>query len=304
MDKLIEILHKNKKLYNTSVKSKTQCIKNKNNKHTRRSNVAINNILPLQQQYQPELFSIININKNKNNKNNNDNYNYNTNNNTNNNTNRAKLHNLLDNTSENLYKTRSNLPARLISLGDIETEPDEDIHNNKMNNNVYGLNNTKSRFNNFTKQSIHNPSEQLVSNMNPNPNPNPNPNQNSNQNSNPNPNPNYNSSFSKTVSSSFSSVSRDGHTHSKGNKIVNDSNKPYLQIDEMLDGNTQHYYIPKSTINTTPHNVYNNLDMGMGMGMGMAIDSYKSRKPRTRKPRTNKPRTNKPRTRKPRKVKT
>ena len=271
MAHITKILHKNKKLYNKSVKSKPQRkTHTKHTKHTKHSNVAINNILPLQQQqqqHQPELFSIININKN--NKNNNS----------------SKLHNLLDNTSVNLYKTRSNLPARLISLGEIETDEDEDIHNNEMDNNVmdnnvYRLNNTKSRFNNFTKQSIHNPSEKLVSNTNSNPNP--------------------NSSFSKTVSSSFSSVMRDGRTHSKGNKIVNDSNKPYLQIDEMLDGNTQHYYIPKSTINTTPHNVYNNLDMGMGMGMGMAIDSYKSRKPRTRKPRTNKPRTRKPRTRKPR----
>ena len=141
-----------------------------------------------------------------------------------------------------------------------------------MNNNVYGLNNTKSIFNNFRKQSIHNPSEQLVSNINPNPNQNFNPNQNSN------------SSFSKTVSSSFSSVMHDGHTHSKGNKIVNDSNKPYLQIDEMLDGNTQHYYIPKSTINTTPQNVSNVLDMDMDMD-SVSYNPSKPTKPKTRKPR-------------------
>ncbi len=129
MDKLTEILHKNNKLYNTRVNSRKQRKTHKNNKqhtknnkhskHSKYTNVAINNILSQKQknkkqQYQPELFSIININKN--NKNNNS----------------YKLHNLLDNTSVNLYKTRSNLPARLISLGKIETDEDEDIYNNKI----------------------------------------------------------------------------------------------------------------------------------------------------------------------------
>ena len=103
------------------------------------------------------------------------------------------------------------------------------------------------------------------------------------------------------MSSSFSSVMRNGHTHSKGNKIVNDSNKPYLQIDEMLDGNTQHYYIPKSTINTTPHNVSNVLDMDMEIDIDSV--SYNPSKPKTRKPsKPSKPKTRK--SRKPTKPKT
>ena len=76
----------------------------------------------------------------------------------------------------------------------------------------------------------------------------------------------------------------------------------------MLDGDTQHYYIPKSTINTTPHIVSNNLDMKMDMNMDIDSVSYnhnksnKPSKPKTRKPRKprkpSKPRKSKPGSRK------
>ena len=58
--------------------------------------------------------------------------------------------------------------------------------------------------------------------------------------------------YAKSISSSFSSVMHNGHTHSQGKRIVNESHKPYLQVDEMIDGSTQHYMIPKNSIPYKP----------------------------------------------------
>lgn len=58
--------------------------------------------------------------------------------------------------------------------------------------------------------------------------------------------------YAKSISSSFSSVMHNGHTHSQGKRIVNESDKPYLQVDEMMDGSTQHYMIPKNNIPYKP----------------------------------------------------
>lgn len=58
--------------------------------------------------------------------------------------------------------------------------------------------------------------------------------------------------YAKSISSSFSSVMHNGHTHSQGKRIVNESDKPYLQVDEMMDGSTQHYMIPKTSIPYKP----------------------------------------------------
>lgn len=58
--------------------------------------------------------------------------------------------------------------------------------------------------------------------------------------------------YAKSISSSFSSVMHNGHTHSQGKRIVNESHKPYLQVDEMMDGSTQHYMIPKNNIPYKP----------------------------------------------------
>ena len=59
--------------------------------------------------------------------------------------------------------------------------------------------------------------------------------------------------YAKSVSSTFSSMMHNGHTHSQGKKIINDSTKPYVQIDEMQNGNVQHYMIPKNTIPYKPN---------------------------------------------------
>ena len=45
---------------------------------------------------------------------------------------------------------------------------------------------------------------------------------------------------------------QDGETHTEGKDIFNDSTKPFLQINEMHDGNTQHYMIPKNSIPYQP----------------------------------------------------
>ena len=58
--------------------------------------------------------------------------------------------------------------------------------------------------------------------------------------------------YAKSVSSSFSSIMHNGHTHSQGKQVINDSTKPYVQIDEMLNGDVKHYMIPKNTIPYKP----------------------------------------------------
>ena len=60
--------------------------------------------------------------------------------------------------------------------------------------------------------------------------------------------PNKPKVYAKSISSSFSSVMHNGHTHSQGKQIVNDSTKPYVQIDDMLNGDVKHYMVPKNTI--------------------------------------------------------
>ena len=66
-----------------------------------------------------------------------------------------------------------------------------------------------------------------------------------------NKNPNLVSkSFSKSSSSYYSSVMKNGKikTHSEGKEILNNSNKPFLEINEMNNGTVKHYMIPKNTI--------------------------------------------------------
>jgi len=58
----------------------------------------------------------------------------------------------------------------------------------------------------------------------------------------------FQDSSSKAVSSTFSSFTHNGHTHSKGKKIINDSKQPFIKIDEMKNGNVQRYMVPKDTI--------------------------------------------------------
>ena len=62
-------------------------------------------------------------------------------------------------------------------------------------------------------------------------------------------------SFSSSAVSSFSSVMKNGKikTHSEGKEVVNNSNKPFIEIKEMENGNINQYsgtmYVP------TPDNV-------------------------------------------------
>ena len=55
-------------------------------------------------------------------------------------------------------------------------------------------------------------------------------------------------SYSKAVNSTFSSLTHNGHTHSKGKKIINESTKPFLKVDEMHNGKVHQYMIPKNSI--------------------------------------------------------
>jgi hypothetical protein len=54
--------------------------------------------------------------------------------------------------------------------------------------------------------------------------------------------------YAKTVSSYYSTVSHNGESHNKGKKIVNESTNPYLEIDEMRDGQVKHYMLSKNSI--------------------------------------------------------
>jgi hypothetical protein len=55
-------------------------------------------------------------------------------------------------------------------------------------------------------------------------------------------------SRSFSSSSSFSSVMHNGHVHSQGKQVVNDSTKPYLAVKEMHNGQVNSFMIPKDTI--------------------------------------------------------
>ena len=54
--------------------------------------------------------------------------------------------------------------------------------------------------------------------------------------------------YAKTESSYYSTMTHNGESHNKGKKIVNESTKPYLEIDEMQDDQVQHYMLPKNSI--------------------------------------------------------
>jgi hypothetical protein len=54
--------------------------------------------------------------------------------------------------------------------------------------------------------------------------------------------------YSKSVSSSYSSVMHNGHMHSQGKEIVNESSKPYLAVKEMHNGHVNSFMIPKKSI--------------------------------------------------------
>lgn len=59
-------------------------------------------------------------------------------------------------------------------------------------------------------------------------------------------------SYSKSVSSTYSRVMNNGHVHSEGKKVINDSTKPFVQIDELHNGHVDHYMVPRNTISNMP----------------------------------------------------
>ena len=58
----------------------------------------------------------------------------------------------------------------------------------------------------------------------------------------------FTNSFSKSLSSSFSSVTKNGETHKKGKTVINNSTRPFIEIKEMDNNNIRHYMVPKNTI--------------------------------------------------------
>ena len=52
--------------------------------------------------------------------------------------------------------------------------------------------------------------------------------------------------YSKSISSSFSSTMHNGHIHSVGKEVINDSSKPYIQIAELHNGHLDKYIIPRN----------------------------------------------------------
>jgi hypothetical protein len=57
--------------------------------------------------------------------------------------------------------------------------------------------------------------------------------------------------YSKSISSTYSSTMHNGEVHSVGKKIVNDSTKPFVQVEEMHNGQVDHYMIPRKQISNS-----------------------------------------------------
>jgi hypothetical protein len=114
-------------------------------------------------------------------------------------------------------------------------------------------------------------------------------------------------SYEKSISSSYSSIMHNGEEHNKGKEIINDSTKPFIQINEMKDGEIQHYMVPKNTISynkptINKSNIHTGMPNQMSMPIHMSMQIPKTpfliyskhiNKPRTKKTRTKKTRTKK-----------
>jgi hypothetical protein len=55
-------------------------------------------------------------------------------------------------------------------------------------------------------------------------------------------------SQSQSISSSYTSITKNGKTHQHGKRLINNSRNPFILVDEMEDGKIKHYYIPKNHI--------------------------------------------------------
>ena len=51
--------------------------------------------------------------------------------------------------------------------------------------------------------------------------------------------------YSKSVSSTMTSSMHNGHFHSSGKEVINDSTKPYIQVAELHNGQVEHFIIPR-----------------------------------------------------------
>lgn len=54
--------------------------------------------------------------------------------------------------------------------------------------------------------------------------------------------------YSKSVSSIYTNIRKNGKTHQHGKRLINNSRNPFILVDEMKDGKIEHYYIPKKHI--------------------------------------------------------
>lgn len=57
-----------------------------------------------------------------------------------------------------------------------------------------------------------------------------------------------NKSQSQSISSSYTSITKNGKTHQHGKQVINNSRNPFILVDEMDDGHLERYYIPKTQI--------------------------------------------------------
>lgn len=55
--------------------------------------------------------------------------------------------------------------------------------------------------------------------------------------------------YSKSVSSTFTSSMHNGHFHSAGKEVINDSTKPYIQVAELHNGQVDQFMIPRTQSN-------------------------------------------------------
>lgn len=64
--------------------------------------------------------------------------------------------------------------------------------------------------------------------------------------------------YSKSISSSFSSTMHNGHMHSVGKEVINDSTKHYIQVAELHNGHLDKYIIPRNQSSIHSNNLSRN----------------------------------------------
>lgn len=64
--------------------------------------------------------------------------------------------------------------------------------------------------------------------------------------------PNY--SYSKSISSSYSTTIHNGEVNRAGKEVIDDSTKPFIQVSELHNNHLDQYIIPRNQSNKTMHN--------------------------------------------------